>query len=343
MLVSYTIQLSITCSACKQPVPVNGLVASLPCYHCGESQELSANFWKSALDHETMAAARAMKEGAAKSAMAITQGRMYELAYGHRSPRCHSCKGPSLELETVIGMTTNGHCFCPQCGHEIRIRAPDKLAHAVAGGAQALVGETSLDADAKAQNAKTTPILFPCMGCGGGLPVDGSHRQVSCPYCQAANYLPDGLWQQVNPVPKVQVFFLICETEAKGRGHENPLETEAHHKQTVPARLLELSREQDVDVRVAVAHNRHASAEALWGLAHDADIEVVRAVASNFSTPQPIQLELATNEDVGVLKALLHNATLPRAVVKIAATHADGTVRALATQHPNGFAISSEV
>ncbi len=46
---------------------------------------------------------------------------------------------------------------------------------------------------------------------GGKLPVDGASRTVTCPHCSAANYLPDGLWLQLNPTPRVQAFFLVCD------------------------------------------------------------------------------------------------------------------------------------
>jgi hypothetical protein len=339
VLISYTFQLSINCNACKQPMPVNGLADSIPCYHCGEVERLGTGFWKMTIDRDVLATARTMKEGAGKTSHIFQQGKQYELAYGHRSPRCQSCKGPNLELDAIAGMAEAGHCFCPQCGHEIRVRAPDKMIEHAIPGVKAIVGETLMDAEAKKQNAKAKPIMFPCMGCGAGLPIDGSHRQVACQYCSQANYLPDGLWQLVNPVPKVRTFFVICDTDSKEHGHENPLEAEAHNKQTLPARLLELAHEKEADVRIAVAHNRHATPAALWDLSQDTDIEVVRAVASNKSTPERIQVELAKSEDLGVLKALLHNQELSRAVVDACKQHSDETVRGLAAKHRNGIGL----
>jgi len=40
-------------------------------------------------------------------------------------------------------------------------------------------------------------------------PLAPVKRTVICPYCQSSNYLPDSVWEKLNPVPKPQMFFLV--------------------------------------------------------------------------------------------------------------------------------------
>ena len=81
-----------------------------------------------------------------------------------------------------------------------------------------VVGEQVGDEATRAVNRERKPIAFQCIQCAAGLSVDGTKRTVECQYCQASNYLPDGLWRELNPVPVMSEYYLVCELTPEQRG-----------------------------------------------------------------------------------------------------------------------------
>lgn len=313
MFVSFTFRLSLDCSACHMAMPINGFAETVACYHCGEAHALGPAFWTDAIDKDNLAEAAGMGEGEGKVSTVMGR-RKYELAYGRRTPRCQSCKGPDLDVAMLAQFAATGHCFCPACGHEIRVRAADDLVHAIDARATLVVGETTLDAAAQAATKRTKPMLFACMGCSAGLTVDGRTRAVTCQYCQASNYLPDGLWQQLNPVPKATVWFMICDYDELA--------------------LREL-RWANEDARIADARSPATPPELLARLARDEDDDVVAAALANPALPPEVAWELAATADDDAVVAMLGNPTLGAPIVERAATHADYRVRVAAARHPS--------
>ncbi len=304
-------RLSIDCSACNISVPVNGVVSSVRCYHCGETQSLDPAFWNNAFEAEYFGEALGFAEGEGKQISSIG-ARRYRLAYGRRTPRCQACKGPDLDLLSLGTLIEHGRCFCPACGQGIRLRLADELARAINTRAVMVVGETALSGAEQAMQAKTTPILFQCMGCGGALKVDGSTRAVSCEHCGNSNYLPDGLWNQLRPVPKEQVFFLVCE-----------------YDQTA-AREAQWSTE---DGRIQAAASQQLTLEEALRLAKDSEDDVRIALARNGATPNDALWALAGDDDDDVIEALMGRADLHPAIVDKVAQHSDYDARVLAAKH----------
>jgi hypothetical protein len=176
--------------------PVSGIASTVRCYHCGETRTLDAKFWSWLVIQDVFSG---------KESSYTRLGPVSNVAYAARNPQCAGCHA-ELDPVGTSACVAAGHCFCPGCGVRIAVRAPDANCAAIDKSIRAVVGE--LDAMPAVQ-AATHPVLFACMGCGGGLRVDGTTRSVTCEYCEAANYLPDGLWQQLRPVPKASWFYLL--------------------------------------------------------------------------------------------------------------------------------------
>lgn len=76
-----------------------------------------------------------------------------------------------------------------------------------------MVGESTIS-KTTADSPGAKPTVMACMSCGGSLPVDGSARLVTCQYCDANNYLPDGLWLALHPAAKRETWYVVFDEEA---------------------------------------------------------------------------------------------------------------------------------
>jgi len=294
-------------------MPINGFVESVRCYHCGEINQLGVEFWQHAIERDNFAEALAGAEGEATDANVMSRYGNYQLAYGKRAPRCQACKGPDLDVNTLAGFVEAGRCFCPACGHQIRVRNADALVRAINDRAVGVVHETAALGGEHPMEARTQPVLFQCMGCGGGLTVDGSSRAVSCQFCNQSNYLPDGLWRQLNPVPKPAVFFLIC------------------HYDEASAQALRWSSEETRAADAATSQDPNALAQ----LAKYDEEDVRKAVAANPATPPQVLWDLATDDGDEVLEALCARADLPWQICDRLSAHTDDQTRQRIARHPN--------
>jgi hypothetical protein len=338
MLESFTMMLSVDCRACRMSLPVNGIVASIRCYHCGDVNPLDAEYWVGAFEPAYFAEALGFEQGEGRTVTSLG-GSSSRIAYGRRTPRCQACKGPDLDLDRLATLVAGGRCFCPACGQQIRIRAADPLCTAINPWARFVVHEETEDDATRALQQRTQPVLFACMGCGGGLQVDGSIRAVACSYCGNSNFLPDGLWNQLHPVPKPQAFFLVCEYDASARlqarwADDDLRAQDAALPHLTPEQLAYLARDAESEVRKAVGGNRAAPPEVMWQLAHDDDYEVRAAVAGNPAAPPQALAKLADDDDSDVVGALAANPSLPAQVVEHLARSDDYGKRVAAANHP---------
>lgn len=336
---TFTLRISIDCHACRTSLPVNGFTTSVRCYRCNEVNALDLDgFWRSQLEPEYFAEALEMEQGDGREVTSMG-GTSARVAYGRRTPRCQACKGPDLDPVPLSHFLSAGRAFCPACGTPIRLRLADDMIRAINPAARMVVGEDLEDDTTRAAHQKTQPVLFACMGCGGGLQVDGSSRSVVCQYCNAPNFLPDGLWQQLHPVPKPTAFFLVCEydeatlTQTRWTSEEVRA-ADAARPDLSPAQYAQLARDEEDDVRIAVAGNPAAGPEALWQLAHDDDYQVRAAVAKNPAAPPQALAKLATDDDSDVLEALTTNPNLPPPVVEQMSRADSYQVRVAAAKHP---------
>ncbi len=283
MLESFAFRLSIECHGCRIPIPLNGVVPATRCYHCGEVNQFKPSFWLRALSGPFQEAF-GVAPGVMQTTGAVMTGLRVE--FGRRAPQCQRCKGPDVALDQIVSSAERGECGCPGCGEGVSVRRADDTCIAINSGARYVVNEQAPDAEGRALQARTKPVVFACMSCGGSLQVDGSSRLVTCKFCSADNYLPDGLWQLLNPVPKPEVFFFVCE-------YENEVERAARASRETPGVLASLAKDSSVLVRCAVAANPATPAATLEQLAFDRIRAVLEALASNPNLPSELVDEMA--------------------------------------------------
>jgi hypothetical protein len=194
--------MSFHCRACQISNPLNAITNAITCYHCGETNTLDTAFWTWFLHPEIFDRAARLADGEEGRSGRVMPVCMVHFA--RSAPHCPDCKY-QLPPESLEEHSSGGRCFCPTCGRAIPLRAADALCKSLNAGARVVVGESL----PSVIEAAKTPIVFACMSCGAGLKVDGTSRTCACTYCHASNYLPEGLWRQLHPVPKPHDFYLV--------------------------------------------------------------------------------------------------------------------------------------
>jgi hypothetical protein len=280
MYESFTLRMMVDCKGCGLPVPVNGVAEQVTCGRCGASQVIPREVWTLCFDSAVFHTVMGYEEGREGEGTMRGHGVSVSYAHGRRRPRCPSCEGPDLDLEELARAVGAGSVPCPGCGDRIALRPADELCRAINPEARFVVGEAVASAEVEALQRKREPVMFSCMGCGGALQVDGSERSVTCSYCSAPNYLPDGLWQQLNPVPTARVFFLVCEY---GPGTLPVALAEARAPGLPHEVYAALAGHGDFRVRAALARNPDVPLADLHRLAKDDDTRVQEAARARLA------------------------------------------------------------
>ena len=261
------------------------------------------------------------------------------MAFGRSPPRCPRCSAADIDVDQLAAAAANGRCFCPGCGAPVPVRPADALTAAWNPYARLLVGEAAASEGRRAMERSAEPVVVACMKCGGGLSVDGSTRAVACPYCRNSNYLPDALWQHLNPVPKPAWFFVVCEYPEAALlelrwWNDEWMEEDSVREDLSAEQLARLARSSSWEVRRNVANHRTCPPEVLAVLAQDHDTVVLMTVAANPHTPAAVIRSLASHEDDEVAAAAAAAAAITPEALEILAGHEDYDVRAAAARSP---------
>jgi Zn finger protein HypA/HybF involved in hydrogenase expression len=194
-----SIECSVKCRKCDEPVPLNGPWEAAHCDHCQNDFSIPHEFWadifkdmRSDIDDET----GDLKEGEARNATVFGIFHTTLLA-GRLKARCEKCKTP-------IPVNPNpGAAFvhtCPQCGLKTNvIPAPAWLKQLMPIVDHFVAATLQTSGEDKSDQSRAKPVIFTCPQCGGALKVDGSERMIECSYCNASVYLPDDLWLRLHP------------------------------------------------------------------------------------------------------------------------------------------------
>jgi hypothetical protein len=178
------------------------------------------------------------------------------------------------------------------------------------------------------------------LDCGGGLQVDGSQRSVTCAFCQASNYLPDGLWQELNPVPTVQAFFMVCEYDelslSMSRLHSEDAAKAEAAKAGLPYEVYAaLARHEEWEVRAELARNPAAPPDVLALLSHDSDSDVIEALAGNPGLPVEALAEFARSDDYSRRRIAARHPHAPPDMLAALARDDDNDVLEAVAQNPS--------
>jgi DNA-directed RNA polymerase subunit RPC12/RpoP len=317
MSTAYTFRISLDCPHCRGGVPVNGFTNEVLCSNCLKPIELDQAWWDTHLDSETIDEAMTFEEGHGNSSTSLG-GMNEKIDTGNRPPRCQDCKTEFPDALLASAVAKEGFA-CPGCKRHIRVRKATPLVLSLIPEADLIVHEDATGDNLGTDGAHAAePVLFGCLSCGGGLPVDGSTRTPKCTHCGNANYLPDALWLRLHPAPTVHAFFVTRKVDAK------PV---AVTVDSLPAniseeRALKLLKDQTLsnevlnkiydalsdedDVLEALAKHPNTSNTLLMKLI-DTDVyyQVRVAVAKRPNLSVPIIEQMATDSDSDVKKALI--------------------------------------
>lgn len=327
----FPIQLSITCRACRQPLPVNALSRTAWCANCGNSTALDEDFWTTVFGPDELAEALELEPGSGTQKSVFMGGAETQIAYGRRLPRCQSCQS-ELDPNVFQAAADYGAMQCGGCGEHIRARHADDLVRALVPQALYVLNEGPTATDAREEMGATQAVTFACTQCGASLQADGSSRSVQCIYCQANNYLPDGLWFRLHPPSTVRTFFVVAEIGADQRmmaqlADEDRAEEIAKGDQLSPEVAVALASHEDSDVREALAENPLAPQEALRPMASDSSDRVRQRVAQHQLAPPDVLATLMNDSEDRVRSNAAANPATPReAVAARAATERDRDV-----------------
>jgi hypothetical protein len=207
MLHGISYRTSVQCPECMQQVPVNHLRPVMLCSHCQATVDLVARgcaWWQDPRSEEALRFALAQPEGEVESFRSPTN----TVEFFRGPADCPTCRRPMLR-EALVAAASSGSYGC-ECGFRTSCRAADGFLVERLTWARWMLGEAP---PAGAAPNAMQPVVMACMSCGAGLKVDGSSRAVECSFCNASNYLPDGLWLRLHPAPRLEWFRVVIEIE----------------------------------------------------------------------------------------------------------------------------------
>ncbi len=330
MRIGLEIELHVTCPKCVTVLPTNGVCDAVACHCCGNTTELGDEFWSERFDGDDFEPLLLAAGKSETSSVGGVGGIRSHLRYTQQLPLCVGCRKP-LDLETAA----DGAIACA-CGKSNRVRAADEHAKRIDRRAQLLIGETSTPIV-----RVTKPVVFACMKCGGSLAVDGTVRTLPCSYCAAPNYLPDGVWQVIYPVPTLEVFYVVCEYDEAALREARWTSMEVRVRDAARTDLTQelysqLAHDDEDDVRAALATNPAVDPGLLARLTTDDEEDVRAAVVGNVATPVDALATLArTESSTRVLGVLVTRSDLPAAVVEALAGSKETVARVHALAHPS--------
>lgn len=281
MYKSIALQLMYDCNSCGSGFPVNGLTDGIDCPHCGHQYNLDQEFWTSTFDSNTIREALSLEPRQVSTVTSMGPYGTLRYHCGHDLPKCPECD----TRNEVDGLTEGDtELVCTKCEFPLALRPADRLARAISSSARFIINERGVGPNAVELERKTELVLFACLKCGAGLEVDGTSRNVTCQYCDSSNYLPEGLWRQLNPVPTVSYFNLILEDEqALAREQlRTDFDDAAEPALLDEDRLIELTRHSNARVREKLAKNTEDE-KILDLLARDSDPDVLTAMLDSTS------------------------------------------------------------
>ena len=263
MYESFALRMMYDCTSCGSGFPINGLAESVDCPQCGHHYNFGVNFWTSCFDEDALEEARGLEPGQLRTVNSMSNFGTMQYHYGPALPACPECETPvALDFWSETKNPEAKEIVCGACEFPIALRPANDIARAISPSARYIANERGIDPDALEVERKTEPVMFACLQCGAGLQVDGSSRNVTCQFCEAGNYLPEGLWRQLNPVPTASYFYLLLqlsEEKAQQKRMERDLALAANPDQgdaeAYILALIKLTEHPSLQVRTTLAEN----------------------------------------------------------------------------------------
>jgi hypothetical protein len=210
MFTGIAIELSTSCARCKAALPINGASESLLCDACRTVTPTPVEFWKTVLS-DALNEAIALKPEEGRTSTMFTGLGKFELLYGRLDARCTNkdCKRP-LPPAAIANGLPSGSISCARCQTSMALRPAPSWMRDVHPNAAVLVGEAMA---AAAPSEAPASVRFHCYHCGGAVPLDAKERTVRCGYYKQSLLVPDEIWVRVNPVRKVERWWVLLDID----------------------------------------------------------------------------------------------------------------------------------
>jgi predicted RNA-binding Zn-ribbon protein involved in translation (DUF1610 family) len=206
---SFSIELSMTCSGCHRPVPVDGPVTRVPCRRCGTLLEIEGDYWVETLQDASAAMAETLPgQGSASTFFGRYSGR---LTLGRLSPSCGAC---GKEIVLPRGPVSGEPFSCGECGAALSISPPPSWL-------SARLPELICFVDAKMNHQSSISgdlVKVSCPSCAAGLHADGSSRLVKCTWCGNSIYLSDSIWSALHGTKRIGRWYAVFQGGSSARG-----------------------------------------------------------------------------------------------------------------------------
>lgn len=285
-MTAYVFRISLECPHCRTGVPVNAFTEEVLCNNCLKGIPLDQGWWRRMLDEETIDEAMDFEPGNGNSARHLG-GLNETVESGNRPPRCQSCKA-EFSQQLMTGALDKNRFACPGCQQAIRVRKAMDWVKAIIPNADLLVHE---DEDGKGLgndgHADVEPVLFACLACGAGLPVDGSSRTPKCTHCGSSNYLPDPLWLRLHPAAVSHAFFVTLPPDLKPK----PISPDSLQDDLDADKALRILKDPNLDA--AVLRRIYQIYQIQNGFSED---ELNMALAAHPNTPDDVLMKLCGDD-----------------------------------------------
>ncbi|MBU1238444.1 hypothetical protein KJ865_01930, partial [Myxococcota bacterium] len=200
------------CKCCGGSVPLTGPRESYSCPTCSNIVTISRENWRTILrrplEQHEMTHENMVNNNAIFFLTSEVQSELRECEWNLVAPRCLHCD-QGLEEQAVgkIPAGTNERIPCPLCGKENVALPPPRWVKDLVPAIGILVNaqtDTQGEAPPLTEPDDIKPIIFSCPQCAANLSITRDReRTLTCTYCNASVYLPDGLWFKLHP-PKTR-------------------------------------------------------------------------------------------------------------------------------------------
>lgn len=198
-----------TCQHCGAGLPLNGPVAEPICVACNQQNSFDEDLWTRLLIRPYMS----YESNEGELAWAHDSVKLQHGNWRAELPACPGCRAP-LPEDLINGQTVEAPLTfpCPACQHaNTAAPVPEWVTQFAPRAVRMYNAETvSTASGAVAVNDEAAkPVLFACAQCGANLKITAeAERTITCEFCQASIYLPDGLWRKLHPVKTTTRWYL---------------------------------------------------------------------------------------------------------------------------------------
>ena len=208
------IQIKLICPGCGEENAVNYPVRQVHCVKCDKEIPIDEKTWEAVLADIKKLLSKAEQGWGYKSEFTDMRGINYEWTSGRMNPYCTRCKADLKDVTKFEGVqsrftvSNEFSMICENCGAGITVMHPEPWMSNVFPALRLIVNPACNDACEEKPVEPSDPVYYQCFKWKQGIEVSAKSRMVECGNCGARIYLPDELWNELNPSVETHKWFL---------------------------------------------------------------------------------------------------------------------------------------